>query len=241
MMKALLAPAVSAYPLTLPNLAVWLDAADTATITASAGAVSTWADKSGNGRDVTASSTARPTTGANTQNGQNVLTFNGSTNVMVSAGSIQDPTVTMYVAARCTSAADLAQSPLFIGQRTASGLTLGLYMNGNANGMRVYDGGTEVIVTPTRSTNDVVLWGATFGSTGLNRLLFNGAAWNGSGSLGNATPGSSDRVVVGSLSRTSNPFLWTGTIFEVAIYTDVHTSTQIDAFLAYFAAKWGTT
>lgn len=243
-LKTLMMPAAAAAfdPTTLPNLALWLDASDAASITSSSGLVSQWDDKSGNGRHVTASSTARPTTGAHTQNSRNVLEFNGSSNVMVSTGSIQDPTLTLYVACRCkASATNSGQSPLFIGQRTSSALTLGFYLNGTAPELRVYDGGSEVTVAATRSTNDVVLWGGTTGSTGVNRALFNGTAKNGSGSLGNSTPGASDRVVVGSLSRTSSPFFWQGYIFEAAIYTDVHSTAQIDSFLSYFSTKWGTT
>ena len=60
---------------------MWLDAADTSTITASSGSVSEWRDKSGNARDATqATSANQPTTAVNTQNGLNLLTFNGSSN-----------------------------------------------------------------------------------------------------------------------------------------------------------------
>jgi hypothetical protein len=58
--------------------ALWLDASDTATITASLGSVSQWDDKSGNGRNVTqGTAAAQPTTGASTLNGLNVLNFDG--------------------------------------------------------------------------------------------------------------------------------------------------------------------
>ncbi len=72
---------VSSYepfsPLALqPKL--WLDASDLTTITESAGAVSEWRDKSGNDYAFTqATSTAQPTTGSTTQNGLNVLSFDG--------------------------------------------------------------------------------------------------------------------------------------------------------------------
>ena len=59
--------------------ALWLDAADTATITESGGSVSQWNDKSGNGRHVSQATAAQqPTTGAATHNGRNVVSFNGS-------------------------------------------------------------------------------------------------------------------------------------------------------------------
>ena len=70
--------AVAAFdPLTL-SPALWLDASDAASITSSGGAVSQWSDKSGNAHHATQSVAAsKPTTGANTQNGLNVLTFDG--------------------------------------------------------------------------------------------------------------------------------------------------------------------
>jgi hypothetical protein len=76
---AFLAAAASVFdPLSL-SPSIWLDAADTATITQSLGKVSQWNDKSGNGRNVTqATSAAQPGTGAVTQNGKNVLTFDGN-------------------------------------------------------------------------------------------------------------------------------------------------------------------
>jgi hypothetical protein len=56
--------------------ALWLDAADTTTITESSGSVSQWNDKSGNGRNLTQATGAnQPTTGTRTQNGLNVLDF----------------------------------------------------------------------------------------------------------------------------------------------------------------------
>jgi len=56
----------------------WFDAADSATITASAGAVSQWDDKSGNGYDVIQDVAAdQPTTGSRTIGGLNVIDFSG--------------------------------------------------------------------------------------------------------------------------------------------------------------------
>jgi hypothetical protein len=57
--------------------ALWLDAADTTTITESSGSVSQWNDKSGNARHVVQTTAAdQPTTGSETINGLNVLSFN---------------------------------------------------------------------------------------------------------------------------------------------------------------------
>ena len=55
---------------------LWLDASDATTITESAGAVSKWDDKSGNSNDsVQVVSADQPSTGVNTLNSLNVITF----------------------------------------------------------------------------------------------------------------------------------------------------------------------
>lgn len=70
-------------PLTL-NPAVWLDGADTATITHSANAVSQWNDKSGNNRHATQGTGGnQPITNTRTQNGLNGVDFNGTSHSML--------------------------------------------------------------------------------------------------------------------------------------------------------------
>jgi hypothetical protein len=70
-------------PASIPGLALWLDAADAPTITHSGGAVSQWADKSGGGNHAAQGAAAsQPATGANTINGKNVITFDGSSDRM---------------------------------------------------------------------------------------------------------------------------------------------------------------
>lgn len=64
-------------PMSLTPL-VWYDASDTSTITESGGFVSQWDDKSGNGRNVTqGTGIKQPVTGLTTQNGLNVISFDG--------------------------------------------------------------------------------------------------------------------------------------------------------------------
>jgi hypothetical protein len=63
----------------LISTALWLDAADSTTVTADgSNLVSQVNDKSGNGRNFTSSSTARPTYSASTLNSKAVFTFGGS-------------------------------------------------------------------------------------------------------------------------------------------------------------------
>ena len=62
-------------PETISSLQLWLDAADSSTITHTSNLVSQWNDKSGNGYHATAASGQEPTTGSSTINGKNVLTW----------------------------------------------------------------------------------------------------------------------------------------------------------------------
>ncbi len=70
-------------PADIAALVGWYDASDAASLTASGGAVSQWADMSGNGLHLAQSETAqRPTTGITAINGINALKFDGANDVM---------------------------------------------------------------------------------------------------------------------------------------------------------------
>jgi hypothetical protein len=98
-------PGVVASAVALPiklGAALWLDAADSATITASGGSVSQWNDKSGNGRNVTQGTGAnQPTTGTATLNSLNVLSFDGGGRFLSSANdALSFPLVRLFIVAR---------------------------------------------------------------------------------------------------------------------------------------------
>jgi hypothetical protein len=67
--------------------ALWLDAGDPATVISSGGLATQWNDKSGNGRNVTATGTARPTYTTGGLNNLNIMTFNGTSNFMSNTGA----------------------------------------------------------------------------------------------------------------------------------------------------------
>jgi len=62
------------------RLAAWYDAADPATIAMASGAVTDWRDKSGNGRNLTAVSTQRPTYTANGFNNRPAINYGAALN-----------------------------------------------------------------------------------------------------------------------------------------------------------------
>lgn len=82
-------------------ISYWLDASDTSTITETSGAVDSIADKSLNSVGLTATTTQRPTTNSRTQNGLNVLDFNGSSNYMTfSTNDLVDTPFTVFIVAQ---------------------------------------------------------------------------------------------------------------------------------------------
>lgn len=84
-------------PFDIPNLLAWYDATDPSTITdAGGGAVSAWADKSGNGNTVIqAVNPDRPLTGTQTINGLNTIAFDGILGNLRSASIVPTPNLTM--------------------------------------------------------------------------------------------------------------------------------------------------
>ena len=86
------------------NLGFWLDASDTASLTASSGAVAQWNDKSGNGLHVTqGTADKQPTTGSATQNSLNVLSFDGADFLQRSSSNVENNDQTWFLVAQVDS------------------------------------------------------------------------------------------------------------------------------------------
>jgi hypothetical protein len=82
------AASVAFDPLSIANCKLWLDASDTSTISLSGSEVTQWNDKSGNSKNVTQSTSARrPSSGLNTINSKNVITFGGDDLLQASTAS----------------------------------------------------------------------------------------------------------------------------------------------------------
>lgn len=94
-------------PTALPGCQLWLDAADTATITSSGSPakVSQWNDKSRNAYNVTqATAGLQPTTAAVTQNGLNTLSWGGTSAMRTANGALNSPVITCWMIAKVTTA-----------------------------------------------------------------------------------------------------------------------------------------
>jgi hypothetical protein len=91
-------------PLNLSGCALWLDAADTSSITFSSGTnVSLWNDKSGNGRNATNAGTGNPTYATNIINSKPAIQFNLDNYLQTPSFTMNSITRTSFVIYRHTS------------------------------------------------------------------------------------------------------------------------------------------
>jgi hypothetical protein len=119
-------------PLSIPNLGLWLDAADSSTITLDgSNNVEEWRDKSGNLRHATqASALLRPNYQAATINGLNAVTFDAVDDAMNGATLLaSDLPFTLFGVVRKNAAATLGQVAYFV---IGTDKSFGLSVSANA-------------------------------------------------------------------------------------------------------------
>lgn len=217
--------ASSFSPLSLsPSL--WLDASDAATITSAGGLVSQWNDKSGNAKHATATGTAKPTTGVTTQNGLNVLDFEGTNNIMASAASASQPW-TAFVVAK-SNATPLEYRSAF------SGTGVRMYALDKDNSYKRYIFAGSIVYGATVSYTSWSVVAAKINSSS-SAVYLNGSS-DGTGNAGaNAL---ADCRVGGVPENTQNR--WKGSIAEIVLYPSALSDANRNAVEAYLRNKWGT-
>lgn len=223
----------------------WYDASDIATITdAGAGAVSQWNDKSGNGFHVSQGTALfRPTTGTRTQNGRNLIDFDGTNDSLSRA--IAD--TTSYLANK--NAATILCAMLFeagnylTAYTTASGSAplLGLKAEGGTIGkMRNADGSFYT------ATGNIVA--GNFGIVALRvqrnavpTLYNNGTLRTISGTATDFafTPVTNQEICLGSLNVGFGYF--NGCIGDHITYDRYLSNAELNQDANYLKAKWAAT
>lgn len=226
-------------PLSL-SPALWLDASDTSTITASGSPakVSQWNDKSGNARNVTqATSAAQPTTGATTQNGLNVLSFDGGDNLSISASIDISANYTIAIVGTPSTGTDDYLLQLY---RSATPLAQSAII-------------TKFLSRSYESFNDVLPSGTarfTLGSStlsGFNTLIVvrSGSAMSSlvNGSTSNSGTWTTSNYVwssvwVGSAVNGNNSAA--SDIAEIIVFPSALTGADLTSVSNYLRTKWGT-
>ena len=257
-MLGIMASGISGHlaPLTpVAGYKVWLDAADTGTITQSGGLVSQWTDKSGSAYAFTqATSANQPTTNADTQNGKNVLTWGTNDFLLSTAASstwifLHNAQSTVFFAYKST--VNTTEAALLTDDGNTSG-SVGFFMavENNAQfytqitrgvgGSYVSSNATSNGVLDTNFTYTTVISDAT-NATAANRQdtrIKQGSAIKNNvqtQAVDNGNPATSLRI--GAYAGISNAL--NGTYGEILIYESILSAGDILLNQQYLAGKWG--
>jgi hypothetical protein len=214
--------------------ALWLDAADASTITASGSPlrVSQWNDKSGNGRNVTqGTGSSQPAIGLTTQNGLNTLTFDGNDSLLSAAFNVPNSTFSAYAVVSETNSGGsrfiFEQSNDFFGRRflwrnSNRQLVFGYHDGATFRDYLkpwVFSSGTHFIVSGVMDSSDVV---RTISGTSDTVSARTGLPQAGSRTL-----------------RVGQS--WIGTIAELLIFDGDHDAPTRALVHGYLSTKWGIT
>lgn len=229
-------------PSQIPNLALWLDAADTATITQSGGSVSQWNDKSGNANHATQSTGARqPLTGTRIVNGKNVLDFTTSHLLVNNSGvySLGDSACTVFVVFAFdnpTASNDMKVWQIYNGAEDYGAWRQVIQFEGISGNMRVSNNtGPSPKATSLGSDNNSNnrIAALTFNGTADLAGYFNGSQHMTTTTTGGASTGTCDRsFIFGSID---------GYVAEVEAYSKLLSTSQLNQVGQYLANKWGGT
>ena len=223
-------------PKNISGLQLWLDAADSSTVTLNSGNVSEWLDKSGNGRN------AAQTTAANqpayTQNGLNGLPV--LSGALPNSGNHFDMTINAW----SYSAANTA---MFVFKATS--FNEGIYQRGPLNDSPraavqnlpldllctrggTYDAQTSSAISYTSGTWSI---GGTLVDTSLGRVYLNGQY--GTDTTDSQTFSGNLSLRIMALTATIYPL--TGGLAEFIYWDKLLTSGEVALVAKYLSKKWG--
>jgi len=231
-------------PLYLSGLVLWLDAADSSTITQSGGSVSQWNDKSGNSDNaVQASSSIQPTYA------NSAVTFNGSSQYMTlsSASTLPNgatPTGTYFFVTKLTTSSAVQAFFMYGPTTLATGANHQFYYNAS-NQLVIDTFGAGGTTDSTNVYNTSVILSSTISNSGGTGTV---TGWRNSNSFGPTTYTTasitSQKGFVGVTQTgvgTSGTlaYYFGGNIYEILIYNSVLSGPRRQQVEGYLAWKWG--
>ena len=209
-------------PTQIAGLELWLDGADSTSMTFNSTAVSEWRDKSGKNVVFTqATAVTQPTFVASSRNGKSAINFPNATNVTGPSGfSFTQPT-TWFVAFQAPTSS--GGWSIFDGDGNRQ------HVFGNsATEMRMFAGGAPVIATLTGSQWYVAVL-IYNGASSTHRVSTLTASTVNAGSNGISTP----RVGANAGMR--------GDLGEIGMFSRAITDSEAESVLKYLSKKWAVT
>jgi hypothetical protein len=235
MSPRLLRPRATGFsPKSISGLQLWLDAADSSTITTGTG-VSEWRDKSATGSTWTqATGNNQPATGTATINGKNVLVFDGTNDSLTASAPLSTSMpLTMFIVQRISTATVAGMT-----YAAGTGDAFNMRQAGSTSGfLEVIAAGARMFLGSSGRTgiNDIV--SVTFPSATDGSLFVNGVSQS---PLTNATlkPTLTGTHYIG---RRADGFYLNGQVAEILAYAAELSASQRRAAEAYLGKKWGIT
>jgi len=236
------AAVVNFLPTSITGCSLWLDAADSTTLTFSSGSnVSTWRDKSGNTANSTASASGLIYTG-NAINSNNAILFPGNSTYAYLSGSLTNPNPNISIFLVVTAISGITQWARLFGFGGSSDYnTIGnMTIDWNAT----TPGGINIernqiiypTVGPVAYSTPFITSSVISGTSVLGYI-------NGSNTLTGTTTSTNftfTQYQVGSYTGFAG-YTWSGYIGEVLVYNSALTTTQRQTVESYLAQKWGLT
>lgn len=241
----------SLLPTQMSGLALWLDAADTTTITYASGSnISGWADKSGGGNNMSTNTGANyPTYTSNALNGLGVVTFNGAAGMIGNYGPAASNTPHTLFAVTRPSALTAWHCVVSVSAYPNSGTTnigllttsyssynwyLGALYGGN-------DGNFSNSLVASTSRTDIVAgtWRPSLVSNTINGTTYASSTETPSALVSKASGG---KTTIGGFWYTYDNYyrnFFSGYIAEILIFSNALTTTERQVVEGYLAWKWG--
>ena len=269
MSPRLLRPRATGFnPKNISGLYLWLDGADSSSVTLNSGNVSQWRDLSGGGRHFSQSTSgAQPAYTTAGQNGKNCLTFDGSRRLVSDVASsnwaffhdgtsLYDIYMVYKTAAGSTTIRTLLRTgdsarnvrSMFLWHDHRSGQNNNVFFEITTTGAVAtehYLGNRRVTGLAAHTMRLLRASGDPANATSANRTALVVGSTTGSAveaSTGTASAGDPQgNLVIGSLSATSQSFGMSGVICEIMVYSrsTALSTAERDRIGNYLTRKWG--
>lgn len=237
------------YPTDIAGCVLWLDAADAATITESAGAVSQWNDKSASGFNVTQSTALlKPTYVTSVQNGRNIVRFGGSHEMQNTSATLLRNVAgwTIFTVQKTTTnSPTVIATPCYVRDSAGSARAIGVSVAATSGfsrfGGRRQAGDSFQAVENTTQVSTAAFYQATSVGdyTNTDGTLFLAgvqSVQNTSWSTAGNTDNDAGNLFVGSQATVA---FWSGDIAEITIFDRVLSTVNRNRETARLKVKWG--
>jgi hypothetical protein len=229
------------------STALWLDAADSSTITTVSSAVSQWNDKSGNAFNVTQSDSAlRPALTANGLNSKSVLTFDGGDRLAGPISTLLRNVAggTFYAVARLDNNASERWLIQILTGTAVTRLGVGFKFSGPGNNglaaaARRLDADAFAAVGAGAYNSNTALYGVRLDYSTANIQLYENATQSLSTTIQTAgnTSDTSGSFTIGAQVSGTLPFL--GIVAEMLVINSAASTDTRRKLEGYLAHKWG--